>query len=685
MTSKARKTAIGLITLGLLILLFWMYRHFSDTEPIQISQTPIDEVNTVPDANAAMGQVDEKTQIGTFQDANFITYDTQGNIHQKFGFKRLHYQSDNEWQVDDPFMEMYQHDNRIRIDAQVGRFLTEQDAKAFSPKQAAFSGNVKIVISPISPNSTDQVAIYLDTIDYIAERSQFFTDGSVRLESEQVQMQGRGLDLVYHELENRLEYMRVRALDSLVYTNPTNQASIFNSESVTVEKRQPDQREDVKLHDSNKDRNNYRLIFDDHVRIYTADQLITTERLDITNIGSKEPPASDESKEQNTQPQQISDNRKNGELSSIQTVKLNCDGGLLLVPMETADFEKYLTKPKLPTLQEETHTVGRPNTVFDCKQIEYDFGRVADRRIAAQGPLTLEFIVEDFLDNKANNAPARLTAQQKAIIYTDRRNAVLTGDCSCKLDVADDEVIEQYSLKGDEFLIDFSPQTPNQDSSTSLKHFTAKDGPVKLSSVKTKNGEFVSGVQLKAAQIDYDGLAQQFSAVGPGMITLNHSKIPEPNEKLSKFSFERPCWATIEDFNSLQYNFVQNNITASGNTRQVRFNYLPIENGQYGQAVHASAGMINAQLHTTESDRIELEYLFAGKGVSFNEKRNGRNQKDIEFLGSQFTFDVNSGLITATGSKNHPCLFNGALVGQIEYNVNTEKLKVKEISGGAIQ
>jgi len=179
-------------------------------------------------------------------------------------------------------------------------------------------------------------------------------------------------------------------------------------------------------------------------------------------------------------------------------------------------------------------------------------------------------------------------------------------------------------------------------------------------------------------------------ATGPGIIAVDNSKIAEPEEKVGRFSLQRPCYAVVRNFETLKYSLEANRIIADASREQILTDYFPIVKGQYGQQVSATSSHIEALLYETAGGRTELSTLSATGGVTYEEesdkkKRKKSKEKDIQFAGSEMFYDAGTSIIMAWGNELQPCLLNGALVDAIKYDLKTGKVKTKITAPGILQ
>ncbi len=164
-----------------------------------------------------------------------------------------------------------------------------------------------------------------------------------------------------------------------------------------------------------------------------------------------------------------------------------------------------------------------------------------------------------------------------------------------------------------------------------------------------------------------------------GLIAVDNSKAAEPNEATGKFSLEKPCYAGLQDFDTLEYRLNENLLIADAREQQISIDYIPIVNGQHGPRATATAGHVEALLVKGPDGRNELSTLAAKNGITYDEQR---ETQPIQFEGSELFFNAKQNFITAWGDDSRPCLLNGAFVDGIEYNLETGRAKAKVVAPG---
>ena len=213
-----RKLLIGFISLGVVLVIFLIYNFIGRT-PSTDNGNGARYIDTAIDSNIVgtdsdIGKIGE-VGVGTIRKAVYTTLNKNKEVEREWGFERLLHQAKELWEIEKPFMNVYERDFKCYITADKGEVKIETIAEKPTPKDATFTGNVVVHIVPNDASDIKESYIYLDDIAFISERSQLATAGPVRFVSEDAQMLGTGLELVYNEQLERIELFRIVRLESL--------------------------------------------------------------------------------------------------------------------------------------------------------------------------------------------------------------------------------------------------------------------------------------------------------------------------------------------------------------------------------------------------------------------------------------------------------------------------------------
>lgn len=709
MNFKSRKLRVGLISLATVLAVYLICSRLSKTPQIKID-TAAESAGVVDEFENGVGRVGD-IGIGTVEVAEFITLNKNKEIDRKWGFKKLLHQEGNEWELEKPFMDIYRRNLKCCITSDRGRILLESDVGRPSPKEGTLAGNVIIRILPENNSDIEESTVYLDSVDFISERSLFRTDGPVRFISTDAQMLGTGMELVYNDQLGRLEFLRIIHLKSL-RIKTSSQASLFSSGETDIDRKadtssqlqtkQPakpvaaDNSQKVKrVLPANKKGENYRCVFSKNVVVDCPEQLVFADEVFINNIFFAKGSSEDSNKSDTVNADNVKEHgaaiakqsEPNGPQEEFIDIIVTCDNGFIVTPMNSTGSYVISTEPHAEltaTDNRATKDINDPGSriTFVARRIDYC---VSTENVVANGPSKLTFYVNDPMREEPNRTvlPVKVTAQKKTSFLPALNQVIFEGDCRCTMIRAQSDIQEKYTLSAPRFTVDLSS---NKASAADIEHFTADGGVVRLATIKTAQEEMLGGIELKCLKFDFDPNQQLFWATGPnGTITVDNSKIAEPKKKTGKFSLQKPCYAFVRDFETLKYFLEANQIVADAAPQgTLRIDYFPIVKGEYGQQVSATAGHIVANLVETADGQNKLSTLSATGGITYEEeakKKKWGKGKAIQFVGGDFFYDADKALITAWGDKSQPCLLNGVLVEAIKYNLKTGRAAKAKIVG----
>ena len=237
-----RKIIVWLIAVAVVVAAFNVYNHFSRTPEIQSSTGTSEEDLQVPD-RADRQIMSGDPIIENVQLAEFIDYDEQGNAKRIWGYQAVHKPDPDStnWKLTKPYMTMFDGDSRYRIDADRATVRVETAAGKTEPTDAVLTEHVVINIRSTDESGVTEANIYMDDLVYNSYRSEFSTDGPVRLASENAEMVGTGLVMLYNPILTRIEYLRIVDLDYLLirdvsgFSSQTGPADGADSTASTAE------------------------------------------------------------------------------------------------------------------------------------------------------------------------------------------------------------------------------------------------------------------------------------------------------------------------------------------------------------------------------------------------------------------------------------------------------------------
>ncbi len=717
----ARKFYVWLISLGAVLVIYLLYSWISKTPPIDIDAGK-EFTDTIADGNLG-GFVGEGGRIGdvyvpAIRKARFTDFDKETKeVIREWGFEKLLHDAGEEWDIEKPYMNIFRRSFKCYITSDKGRVRVETAVGMVSPKDVTLTENVVIHILPQNDSNIKESFIYLDDVDFISEKSQFSTRGPVKFISQDTQMLGRGLELIYNEELDRLEFFRIIHLESL-YAKVPSETGLFSAGRTDVDRpseagsrtktQQPV--EPAVADDSRKTKplptastrageqakgENYRCVFTKNVLIKSPQEWVFAyDEVTINNIfrpkaSDKESDKADVGGTDDVEERKVTAAKQDEPTESASAQELvdivvTCDGGIVVTPMGSPRTRKNPAKPAGEVTGTDSRALkvlkeAKDRTVFVAQKIDYC---AATGNTLASGPSELTFYTGDKIhsEDEKKIIPVKVTARKKAEFFPALNQAVFEGDCLCTMLREDSGLQQKYTFSGQKLTVNISEdkEERSSDLTPGIEHLTASGGVVRLVTLKTAGEKLLSGVELKCVQFDYDAAQQLFLAAGPGTIALDNSRVSEPNEEVGRFSLRRPCWAIVENFDTLKYFLEENRIVADAGSQAMLINYIPIVNGQYGQHTVATASHVEANLYQTADGQSELSTLTASGGITYSDD-------DNQFVGSELFYDHNEFIMKVKGDKLQPCYFNGALVDGIEYNVRTAEGTVKIIGPGALQ
>jgi len=841
-----RKFFIGFISLGAMLAIYLLYSRVSKIPPTDTGTTA-EFVNAIAESNVGefggeMGKIGD-VGVDVVKKTRYLHRNENKEVDREVGFEELLHRVGDVWEVEKPYMNVYKRNFKCYVTADTGMVQVESAVGRPSPKDATFTGNVVVHILPAGSGGIKESFIYLDDIAFLGEKSQFSTAGPVKFVSEDARMHGTGLELVYNEQMERLEFFRIIELESLRFRS--SQSAFLSSAKTETDKpaamvrqakaQRPDKpvaaggskkKEALRTAarpQAEQDRDEYyRCVLYKNVFIDTPEQLVfAREQVTINDIlwskessgqsneaatsgadDTKKVAGAAEKRRRNKAGKTSTDNVKaNNVIVSKQSepneaaqefvdIVITCDGSIVVTPMdlprapenpakagtgESGSDSQWLEKLNdaagrttfitqridhnattgdaiasglseltfygegvlqknrktetntSDTVDAETRETAVPMKITARKEVKFlsDANQVIfegdctwtipqegstgqqnytlsapqftinlpeDRSkwssslpdIFASGPAELKFYVDDFGGVETGKAPlpAKLTGKRQGRFIAALNQVVFEGDCRCTMLREDPNVVEEYILSSQEICVDLPKDTNDRssESTVGIEHLTATGGVVRLATVKTSKQKSLGGVELECRRFDYDADQELYTATGPGRIKLDNSAVAEPNEQKGGFSLKGPCWAIVENFDTLKYFLKTNKIIAeAGSEGGLVVNYFPIREGKFAKDIVVNAGHVEADLKQTAEGQTELSTLTASGGINYKEG------DDNEFIGSELFYDHNKLVMKVKGNELQPCYLNGALVDGIEYDLKTGRSKAKIVGPGSLQ
>lgn len=340
-----RKFIIGLIAFVAVICIFWVYTQVVDTVPLNVSDQPVDDHLQIPQSTDEVQRISD-TKIIEVGKSRYVVLDPETKeTKQIFGFEKLLNpgKETSRRKVLKPYIIFYEPTYECRVDSDSGTFVIEMAGNSPSPKDAQLSGNVVIHLTPKADSKLGETSIYMDDLVFSSERSEFATEGPVKIVSKQMTLNGQGLILIFDTERGRVEYMRIRDLETLHVKNvlasgKTPPSGTSGSQAKTSDSSLSSSQTTGDTSEAEASADYYECVLEDNVLIEYGGELVVSgaQRVNIQNIlfssEKAEPqaeaaPNSDQTAEVQGQTAAVPDDR-------TRDVVVRCDGGIILRPMQ---------------------------------------------------------------------------------------------------------------------------------------------------------------------------------------------------------------------------------------------------------------------------------------------------------------------------------------------------------------
>ena len=300
-----RRMKIGLISLGAVLVIYFGYSQMNRMPEIKLDSGP-EAGETAIDSNKAellsnVGKVGD-VGIGGVKMAEFTTLKKNKQVDRKWGFERLLHTDGDEWEIEKPFMRIFRRGFQCYTTADKGLIRVETSIGQPKPSDATFSGNVVIHIIPEEGSNTKESYIYLDDVVYISEKSQFGSTGPIRFISPEVKMEGKGLEIIYNQSKEVLDYLRISKLDNIRVRTGSKRSLMTSNKGEKKDENKGDEKveaskgEETSIKEetaaadekaekaSGKKKAIYRCVLSKNVLIDSAEQLVSSDEFSINNI-----------------------------------------------------------------------------------------------------------------------------------------------------------------------------------------------------------------------------------------------------------------------------------------------------------------------------------------------------------------------------------------------------------------
>jgi len=689
MKNNLRKFRVAFIAVAAVLAVFLLYNSLFKTPKIEMDYgrgAAVEDVNQAQLSHDAanVGPV----SLGTLDMARFSTIDPKTKrLEREFGFERLLHEQGDQWELEKPYMNIYRPDLVCYITAETGYVVLESDVSPPNPTDATLTGSVVAHIVPAPGSDVAESFIYLDDLTFISSKSRFFTAGPVTFVSQNAQMQGKGLEMIYDDQKKRLALLRIEQIEHL-------QFKVQKGYSLAQAGSKTDKTAGSGASTELQDKTNlesYRCLFSGNVVIDSGRQFIAADQVSISDIiwstrrSDSEVGSDSKSKRQPQSKTDTVDSSKSTQpQEQLQTkdmleVAVSCDNGLAVVPTNSLD-----TLEKIPHFLDTSGGASAVaavedepgRTTFAAEKIDYS---LATSDAVAPGYSKLTFYVNDVIDpaDESSALPLVVTSKKMARFSPKSNRITFEGDCVCRMLRSEMDVMQEYILSAPRLIVDLNDEKVSSGRTfADVARITAiseEGAGSRLSSVKRDGDKFLGGIELKCPRFEFDAQQQMFIASGPGVIKADNSRIPQPSRNVGRFSMQKPCYAIVRNFEQLRYYLQTERIVADNTSERIYIDYFPITD-KTPEQVTMTAGRIEADLVETSTGQYRLWTLYAADGISFQDR-------DKIFEGSELLYDDQRDVVWARGSDSMPAYFNGIMFDGIEYDLATDEVRKVEIKG----
>ncbi|MDD5460009.1 MAG: hypothetical protein PHF37_11525, partial [Phycisphaerae bacterium] len=491
-----RKILVVLIAFLSVLAIYLLYLRLV---PVRQESADADDINIV-DISGQTGNAGKigDVEVESVEKARYVTISPETKeVEREYGFAKLLHESGSEWEIEKPYMTIFNGDSTIKFTADKGMVQLETVSNTPTPKDAALTGNV--IIEIIRANGKDTTYIYLDEVYFVGEQSLFSSAGPIKVKNPRIELDGRGVKMIYNEQARRLEYLRIVELEKLNFKDILFDPASSTKDTAAENSVQP-------IPAGTKSGSNkplYQLVFDRNVLINAPQQRIFTDRLSIENIIF----ASSSSKSKSTRAETDSDisEQTSNTIDDGFDITLSCDNGIFVRPIDSELFS-------LPQVQQMGDIEsGGKQTLFVADKIT---GDMISEKLTAYRP-RVDFLADNFIDpNSQSNLPVNVTCERMDFISASDR-LVFEGDVRCKMtEQLPQGFRNEYTLDTPRLILNLGSKKQAESGPFAVDHVTGDNGIVQLAAAKWKDDEVFGFMKLKCYQFDYNSLGQMFIAKG---------------------------------------------------------------------------------------------------------------------------------------------------------------------------
>jgi hypothetical protein len=225
--SKYRVLTVWVVAVSAILIVYRLYNRWSGTPQIEPPGQRTGADLPVPEFGSDDPSIGG-ARVGSVKNSYFTFRDPETKkLKRVLRFEKLLKPKNNSrrWPVVKPRMDMYEDKFTCRITADKGLIEVETVNKNPNPTEAELYENVVIRIHSTDPEKPGDSFIYLDQLTYNSDRSEFSTDGPIRLVSDDAEMEGTGMIVIYNASLNRIEFLKILELDYIRLKNVADLAS----------------------------------------------------------------------------------------------------------------------------------------------------------------------------------------------------------------------------------------------------------------------------------------------------------------------------------------------------------------------------------------------------------------------------------------------------------------------------
>ncbi len=542
MSSILRKILIGLISFTIILAIYLLGSRMGEGPATDIDVVDDSNINDIEGEIGKFGDVG----VGVLKNAKFIHRNENREIDRVFGFEELLHQAQGQWEVEKPYMNVYQDSFNCYITADKGKVNVETAIGRPTPKDATLTSDVVIHIFPQASSDIKDSFVYLEDVSFFSDKTLFASEGPVKFVSEDAQMFGKGFELIYNARLGRLEYLRIVNLESLRIKSSIG--DLFSpATGAQGSATEPEQSTEVGEKGGGKKRSgeNYKCVFMENVLIDTPEQLIfADDEISINDIfwakATSGEPGDTDSRTRQTGPAERSEPNELQE--DVNDIAVSCDGSVIVSPMSIPRLLKSSSKvdgesaESVSSVRKKLEDAKGRNT-FVARRIDYS---ASTGEVVAPGRSKISFYANNVSADQAEQPamPIEITAQEQTKFLSVSNQIIFDGDCLCSMPSTDPERKEKYTLSAPKLTVDLSKDRNKQGSvsTTSIEHFSANGG-VEISVLPLDSDQDQNGVSQRARfiaeQIDYSAFDNDIVAAGPTELIFYADDIMDTNQEKS--------------------------------------------------------------------------------------------------------------------------------------------------------